>query len=379
MKNKILIVFGTRPEAIKLTPIIKGLEKKKKLFNVKICITGQHDTLLYPILDFFKINPHYNLKVMKNNQNLFYLTSKILDKISKVLDIEKPDFVMVHGDTTTTFVASLSSFYKQIKLLHIEAGLRTNNIYSPYPEEFNRFFASKLSFKHFSPTLENKKNLLKENIASKNIFVTGNTSIDTLKLTINSIKKSKIKNIKINSFLKKILKFNYNNDKFILFTVHRRENFGKGIINIFNAIKKISISNKNIHIIFPVHPNPNIRKISKKYLNNISNVHLIKPLNYEYFVYLLNKSYFVISDSGGLQEEAPFLSKPLIVLRDITERPAISKKQKSIIVGSNEKKIIYYAQKLINNKQYYKKMSYKNRDYGDGNATKKIIRAIENL
>lgn len=377
MKNKILIVFGTRPEAIKLVPIIHGLLKKKKKFNLRICITGQHNSLLYPILDFFKIKADYDMKVMKNNQNLSYLSSVILDNISKILEKEKPNYVMVHGDTTTTFVTALASFYKNIKLLHIEAGLRTNNISAPFPEEFNRLITSKIAYKHFAPTLENKKNLLNEQISSNKIYVTGNTSIDTLKLTINLIEKNTKLKKNIENFLNKKLNFNYVNEQFILLTVHRRENFGEGVVNIFKAIQNFAKNNKNLHIIFPVHPNPNVKKIANNFFGSEKNLHIIKPLNYEHFVFLLNKCFFVISDSGGIQEEAPFLGKPIIVLREKTERPALTKKQNSIIVGSNQKKIIYHSKKLIKNKNYYNNFSSKNFYFGDGKASDKIINIME--
>jgi len=379
MKKKILIVFGTRPEAIKMIPVINEIKKKTNIINLKICLTGQHTNLLHPILSFFNLKVNFDLKVMKKNQNLIDLTSVIMKKISFVLDKFKPNYVLVHGDTTTTFATSLSCFYKKINVMHVEAGLRTYNINSPFPEEFNRLITSKISIMHYAPTETNKKNLIKEGIDNNKIIVTGNTSIDAILLTKNLIKKSKFMKSQIILDLKNLLNFDFIKEKYILLTVHRRENFGNALINILKAIKEIANNNKNIHFIFPVHPNPNVKKIVYSKLPNIHNIHLIKPLEYQNFIFLLQKSLFVVSDSGGLQEEAPFLSKPVIVLRDFTERSEVINNKQALIVGSNIKKIIYYCEKLIKDKKYFLKMAKTNFIYGNGNASKIIVKNLTKL
>lgn len=378
MRKKVFIVIGTRPEAIKMVPIIAQLIKNKKFFETKICITQQHKELVNSILKFFNINPDFKLNIMRDNQDLSYITYSILNKINPILKDNKPDYAIVHGDTSTTFATALSCFYNKIKLIHIEAGLRTYNLSSPYPEEFNRQVVGKIAYTHFSPTLLNKKNLVKEGVSSKLIFVTGNTVIDTIKMTLDKIKKNKTLKEKIEKYYYKF-NINLNNKKIILITIHRRENFGKNLISILNAIIKITKKHPNYNLILPVHPNPNIKNIVFKYLVGFNNIYLINPLEYHYFVYLLDKSNIVISDSGGLQEEAPFLKKPLVILRKNSERPEAIRIGHSIKVGSDTKKIFAVVDRLILDKKYYNKFNKKCLIYGNGAAALQIVKKLKKL
>ena len=365
-KKKLLFVFGTRPEAIKIAPVIIEFLREKDLFDVVICSTGQHKEMLYQVVDFFDIKLDYNLNLMTKNQSLNLLSSKIMTSIKKVLDKEKPDYVFVHGDTTTTAFTSIAAFYNQIKICHIEAGLRTFNKYSPFPEEINRSITGKLADFHFAPTEKARKNLISEKIGKDSIYVTGNTVIDALlysKKTINRYKNQEIDQLK-----KKISK----DKKIILITGHRRENFGEGFENICNALIEIS-KNDNIQIIYPVHLNPNVKNIVNKMLSDIDNIHLIKPLDYPAFVWLMNKSYLILTDSGGVQEEAPSLGIPVLVMRNTTERPEGIEQGTAILVGTEKKKIISTTKKLLENKEFYKKFSLNTNPYGDGKAAKRIV------
>jgi UDP-N-acetylglucosamine 2-epimerase (non-hydrolysing) len=377
--KKILIVFGTRPEAIKMIPIIKELKKNSKYFNTKICVTAQHREMLDQVLELFNIVPDYDLNIMKDNQDLFDITSNILLKIRDVLNNFNPDIVLVHGDTTTTSIVSLASFYQKIKIGHIEAGLRTYNIYSPYPEEANRQITGVLANFHFAPTTTSKNNLLKENKKEETIIVTGNSVIDALFLVIEKINSDKsLKNKIINNLEEKSnLEESTLNSKFILVTGHRRENFGDGFINICNALKELAIQNPDINIIYPVHLNPNVREPVNNILHNIKNIKIIEPLDYLEFIYLMEKSYFIITDSGGIQEEAPSLGKPVLVMRDTTERPEALKAGTVKLVGTNREKIVKEAQKLLDNKDEYKKMSMAHNPYGDGKASQRVINFLK--
>jgi len=374
--KKILIVFGTRPEAIKMAPLIKEFEKYNSTFQMKVCVTAQHREMLDQVLELFEIKPDYDLNIMKQGQDLYGITSSVLLGMREVLEDFKPDVVFVHGDTTTTFSTSLAAFYKQIKVAHVEAGLRTNNIYSPWPEEANRQITGILANYHFAPTQTAKENLLKENKKEENIIVTGNTVIDALFLVLEKIKKDKNLESKIvNNLNKQITNFKslISNNKFILVTGHRRENFGEGFINICKALKTIAQNNPELHIVYPVHLNPNVQKPVFKLLSNIENIHLIEPLQYEEFVYMMNESYFIITDSGGVQEEAPSLGKPVLVMRDTTERPEAIKAGTVKLVRTNKETIIKEAQKLIDDKITYEKMSKAHNPYGDGKACEKIV------
>ena len=365
-KKKLLFVFGTRPEAIKIAPVIVEFLREKDLFDVVICSTGQHKEMLYQVVDFFDIKLDYNLNLMTKNQSLNLLSSKIMTSIKKVLDKEKPDYVFVHGDTTTTAFTSIAAFYNQIKICHIEAGLRTFNKYSPFPEEINRSITGKLADFHFAPTEKARKNLISEKIGKDSIYVTGNTVIDALLYSKKII--NRYKNQEIDQLKKKISK----DKKIILITGHRRENFGEGFENICNALIEIS-KNDNIQIIYPVHLNPNVKNIVNKMLSDIDNIHLIKPLDYPAFVWLMNKSYLILTDSGGVQEEAPSLGIPVLVMRNTTERPEGIEQGTAILVGTEKKKIISTTKKLLENKEFYKKFSLNTNPYGDGKAAKKIV------
>ncbi len=371
-KLNILIVIGTRPEAIKMAPVIINLKKNKK-FKVKLCITAQHRKMLDDVLNFFRLKPDFDLNIMKKNQSLFILTSNILLEFEKVLNIFKPHIALVHGDTTTTMAISLACFYKKVSLAHVEAGLRTGNIYSPWPEEANRKITDILSVIHFAPVKSSKLNLLKENIGTTYIKQVGNTVIDALQVAIKKINKNKVlrKNLDTKyDFLKK--------DKFILVTAHRRENFGKGIKEICKSLIKLSLL-KKIKIVYPVHLNPNIKEIVYRMLKNKKNIYLIDPVDYPSMIYLMSKSYMIITDSGGIQEEAPSLNKPLVIVRDFTERPEILYLGGGVLAKRNNEDIYNKVKKILENKNMYKKMSSIKNPYGDGKASKRIIKQLSNF
>ena len=373
--KKILLVFGTRPEAIKMAPLIKELQKNNEYFETKICVTAQHREMLDQVLELFEIIPDYDLNLMKPGQDLYDITSNVLLGMKNILEDFKPDIVLVHGDTTTTSATALSAFYQKIKVGHVEAGLRTRDIYSPWPEEANRQITGILANYHFAPTKTSKENLLKENKDANSIVVTGNTVIDALFLALEKIKTNKDLEKKIKKKIDSLInnsKFKIQNSKFILVTGHRRENFGQGFINICEALKEIATKNPNFDIIYPVHLNPNVQKPVKELLSDIENIHLIEPLQYEEFIYLMDKSYFIITDSGGVQEEAPSLGKPVLVMRDTTERPEALKAGTVKLVGTDRDKIIKEANILIHNKEQYDKMSNSHNPYGDGKACQKI-------
>jgi UDP-N-acetylglucosamine 2-epimerase (non-hydrolysing) len=368
--KKNLIIFGTRPEAIKMAPLIIEFNKKKNYFETKVCVTGQHREMLDQVLSFFKIKPDYDLNLMRPNQSLYSLTIDILNGLKSILDDFKPDYVYVHGDTTTSMVSSLAAFYSGAKVCHIEAGLRTHNKYSPFPEELNRQITGRIADFHFAPTIQSKLNLLKENINESSIVVTGNTVIDALlesSARINTIENSEIENLKtIVNPLKKL----------ILVTGHRRENHGQGFINICEALKKIALDNDNVQIIYPVHLNPNVTKPVYQILSGINSIHLIDPIAYPAFVWLMNQSYLIITDSGGVQEEAPSIGKPVLVMRDTTERPEAIEAGTVILVGTDNKKIVKECNDLLLNSERYQKMSASHNPYGDGNACKRIVEHI---
>jgi UDP-N-acetylglucosamine 2-epimerase (non-hydrolysing) len=373
--KKILVIFGTRPEAIKMAPLVKELQTNSN-FIAKICITAQHREMLDQVLEIFDITPDYDLNIMQPNQNLYDITSNILLKIKPVLVEFNPDLVLVHGDTTTTSIVSIAAFYQKIKIGHIEAGLRTDDLYSPWPEEANRQITGVLAHYHFAPTQLSKHNLIKENKDDKNIIITGNTVIDALFLMLDKINNDKpLKNtilLNINKYYK------IDNDrKFILITGHRRENFGDGFISICNALKEIANNNKDIDIVYPVHLNPNVRKPVLDILGNIENVYLIEPMQYQEFLYLMSKCYFIITDSGGIQEEAPSLGKPVLVMRNTTERPEAVDAGTVKLVGTDKGIIVKESQNLIDNQDDYNKMSKSHNPYGDGKACEKIIKFIE--
>ena len=380
--KKILIVFGTRPEAIKMAPLVKEFQKYINMFETKVCVTAQHREMLDQVLDLFEITPDYDLDIMKPGQDLYDVTSNVLLGMKGVLMEFEPDLVFVHGDTSTTFTTALAAFYQQIKVAHVEAGLRTGDIYSPWPEEANRQLTAQLTAYHFAPTETSKANLLKENVKEDNISVTGNTVIDALFLALEKIKNSKDLELEIIYSINKLLPAHYQlstinhqpeDHMLILVTGHRRENHGQGFINICKALKAIAENNQDIHIVYPVHLNPNVQKPVKELLSGIENIHLIKPLQYEQFIYMMEQSYFIITDSGGVQEEAPSLGKPVLVMRDTTERPEALEAGTVKLVGTDTELIVREAQKLLDDKAAYERMSKASNPYGDGEACQKIL------
>lgn len=377
--KKVLIVFGTRPEAIKMAPLVKEFEKNKAHFDLKVCVTAQHREMLDQVLSMFEIEPNYDLNIMSPGQDLYDVTSNVLLGMKSVLSEFQPDVVLVHGDTTTTSAASLAAFYQKIAIGHVEAGLRTGNLYSPWPEEANRQMTGVLANYHFAPTETSRHNLLIENKAANNILVTGNTVIDALFLALAKIEESEELKQKIYEGFQKFNLDPNRLEKIILVTGHRRENFGQGFINICEALKELALKNTDIDIVYPVHLNPNVQKPVKEILSNVSNVHLIDPLEYESFIYLMNQSYFIITDSGGVQEEAPSLGKPVLVMRDTTERPEAVEAGTVKLVGTDSQKIIDEAQKLLDNAQEYEVMSQAHNPYGDGQASQRIVHFIKEV
>lgn len=376
MKKKILIVFGTRPEAIKMAPLVKAFEAQKEHFYLKVCVTAQHREMLDQVLDLFEIEPAYDLDIMKPGQDLYDVTSNVLLGMKSVLADFKPDVVFVHGDTTTTSATSLSAFYQQIKVAHVEAGLRTDDIYSPWPEEANRQITGVLSNYHFAPTSTSEANLLRENKDASNILVTGNTVIDALYLALDKIKNNDALKLSIVKTIETEINdknFSVDASKFILVTGHRRENHGQGFINICTALKEIAIQNPDVSIIYPVHLNPNVQKPVMELLSDVPNIYLIAPMQYESFIYLMDKSYFIITDSGGVQEEAPSLGKPVLVMRDTTERPEALEAGTVKLVGTDTALIIKEATALLTNDEAYELMSKAHNPYGDGKACEKIV------
>lgn len=377
--KKILIIFGTRPEAIKMAPLVKACHMEKT-FEVKVCVTAQHREMLDQVLDLFEIHPDFDLNIMKSGQDLYDVTSSVLLGLKEILHNFKPDLVLVHGDTTTTLSAGLAAFYQQIKVGHIEAGLRTGDIYSPWPEEGNRQMTSDITTYHFAPTKTSKENLLKENIKEESIVVTGNTVIDALLMALEKIKNNLSLEKEILDSIQSSIKsssFDIKHSKFILVTGHRRENHGQGFIDICSALKEIALKNRGLHIVYPVHLNPNVQKPVKELLSNIDNIHLIKPLQYEQFIYLMDRSFFIITDSGGVQEEAPSLGKPVLVMRNTTERPEALDAGTVKLVGTDKELIVKEAQELISNQVSYEKMSKAHNPYGDGHACERIINYIK--
>ncbi|WP_136482681.1 non-hydrolyzing UDP-N-acetylglucosamine 2-epimerase [Cognatitamlana onchidii] len=374
MKKKNLLIFGTRPEAIKMAPLIKEFQRFPNKFDTKVCITAQHREMLDQVLSFFEITADYDLDLMKPNQNLYSLTAEIIQGLKVVLEEFNPDFVYVHGDTTTTMAASIAAFYSGSKVCHIEAGLRTFNKRSPFPEEVNRSITGVVSDYHFAPTITSKKNLLKENIKDDLILVTGNTVIDALKFSTNKVSSEDYSDEEVDG-LKTILDLS---KRIILVTGHRRENHGDGFVNICHALKDIAQANQDVEIVYPVHLNPNVQKPVYKLLGEVSNIKLISPLSYPAFVWLMNKSYLIITDSGGVQEEAPSLGKPVLVMRNTTERPEAVDAGTVLLVGTNTEKIVKETNRLLSNKSY-NSMSRLHNPYGNGMACKRIVEFITKL
>lgn len=382
--KKIMLVFGTRPEAIKMAPLVKEFQKYPDLFETIVCVTGQHREMLDQVLDIFDIKPDFDLNIMKPGQDLYDVTSRVLLGMREVLKESNPDVVLVHGDTTTSTAAAMAAFYQQIPVGHVEAGLRTHNIYSPWPEEMNRQITGRIAQYHFSPTQLSHDNLIAEGISSAKIAITGNTVIDALYWVVDKIKN----NDTLKSELAKIL-YNAGYDtsrldsgrRMVLITGHRRENFGDGFINMCRAIKTLTEQYPNVDFIYPMHLNPNVRKpiheVFGESLNNLGNMFFIEPLEYLSFVYLMEKADIVLTDSGGIQEEAPGLGKPVLVMRDTTERPEALSAGTVKLVGTDYDKIISEVSSLLNNKEAYDSMSKAINPYGDGKACKRIINVLK--
>ena len=368
--KKVLFVFGTRPEAIKMVPLIKEMKQRPESFDVKVSVTGQHKEMLYQVLDFFSVKPDYDLEVMRPNQTLFGVTAAIFSKLEPVVDEVNPDIILVQGDTTSVLVGAIGAFYKQVKIGHLEAGLRSGDMHSPFPEEMNRVLVSRITDYNFTPTERASSALLAENTPSEKIYKVGNTVIDALLLGIDIVKKDDDKYMsyfKDIDFTKRI----------VLVTGHRRESFGGGFESMCSAIKKLAENNPDIEIVYPVHLNPNVRKTVNEVLSDIDNVHLIDPLDYPYLIWLMEKSYIVLTDSGGIQEEAPTLGKPVLVMRDVTERQEGVDAGTAMLVGTDGNVIYKEAQKLLDDENAYSKMANAINPYGDGTTSRQIADILE--
>lgn len=370
--KKVLFIFGTRPEAIKMAPLAQ-LMVENSCFESKVCVTGQHREMLDQVLELFEIKPDYDLNVMKAGQTLTDINCAILQELRPVLKDFKPDYVLVQGDTTTTFSSSLAAYYQKIKIVHVEAGLRTNNIYSPWPEEGNRKLTSTLANIHFAPTETSKLNLLKEGIDSDKIFVTGNTVIDALLKVINKLEKDEL----LLSKLEDDFSFLDQNKRLVLITGHRRESFGAGFESICKAISIAAINFPEVQFLYPMHLNPNVREPVNRLLKGLANVFLIGAQDYLPFVYLMNKAYIILTDSGGVQEEAPSLGKPVLVMRETTERPEAIEAGTVKLVGTDDEKIVSELSLLLTDEDAYKKISFSHNPYGDGFACQRIINALK--
>lgn len=381
--KKIMLVFGTRPEAIKMAPLVKEFEKYPNDFQTIVCVTGQHREMLDQVLNLFEIKPHYDLNIMKQGQDLYDVTARVLVGLRDVLKEAQPDVVLVHGDTTTSTAAALAAFYQQIPVGHVEAGLRTHNIYSPWPEEMNRLITGRIATYHFSPTQLSRQNLLNENVSDESIVVTGNSVIDALYWVVDKIKNDEALNHELRELLRNVgydVNRLNNGRKLVLITGHRRENFGDGFINMCTAIKNLTKKYPDVDFVYPMHLNPNVRKpiheVFGEDLSNLGNMFFIEPLEYLSFVYLMEKSTIVLTDSGGIQEEAPGLGKPVLVMRDTTERPEALEAGTVKLVGTNYDKIVTEVSTLLEDESYYKKMSQAVNPYGDGLACSRIVDAL---
>ena len=368
--KKVLLIFGTRPEAIKMAPLVKEFQKNTSDFETRVCVTAQHREMLDQVLDFFEIIPDYDLDLMKPGQNLYSLTALIIESLKSILEEYIPDYVFVHGDTTTTMASSIASFYSGAKVCHVEAGLRTFNKLSPFPEEINRQLTGRICNFHFAPTPTSRENLLKENIGNDTILITGNTVIDALLESVSRVEN--LTNPTVNSIKSELDE----GQEVVLVTGHRRENHGDGFERICLALREIAEKKPKIKIIYPVHLNPKVQEPVKKHLSGLENVMLIDPLSYPDFIWLMNRSKIIITDSGGVQEEAPSLGKPVLVLRDTTERPEAVDAGTVLLVGTNKELIVNEAIDLLENEVRFKTMSELHNPYGDGNACKRIVEFI---
>ena len=384
--KKIMLVFGTRPEAIKMAPLVKEFQKHPETFQTIVCVTGQHREMLDQVLHLFDIKPDYDLNIMKQGQDLYDVTSRVLLGMRDVLKEANPDVVLVHGDTTTSTASALAAFYQQIPVGHVEAGLRTHDIYSPWPEEMNRLITGRIATYHFSPTALSKQNLLDEGINEESITVTGNTVIDALYMVVDKIKSDKQLGEELETLLREsgydVNRLN-GTRKLVLITGHRRENFGEGFISMCRAIKALTEKYPNVDFVYPMHLNPNVRKpiheVFGEDLSDLDNMFFIEPLEYLSFVYLMEKSTIVLTDSGGIQEEAPGLGKPVLVMRDTTERPEALEAGTVKLVGTDYDKIVNEVSALLDDMDYYDRMSKAVNPYGDGLACERIIRKVDDF
>jgi UDP-N-acetylglucosamine 2-epimerase (non-hydrolysing) len=377
--KKILLVFGTRPEAIKMAPLYHALKRCPEEFATQLCVTAQHRQMLDQVLRVFDITPDIDLNLMKQGQDLFDVTASVLLGMRDVLREHKPDALLVHGDTTTSLAAAMAGFYQGVPVGHVEAGLRTHDVFAPFPEEFNRQVTSKVARWHFAPTDFSRQNLLNEYVDEKCISVTGNTVIDALFWVLDRIEAVPQRRAAICNFLDAQLSFDWTSQRFVLITGHRRENFGDGFLQICHALRELAARFPDIHFIYPVHLNPNVQEPVKAILTGLSNVHLIAPMDYEPFVYLLKYSHLVLTDSGGIQEEAPSLGKPVLVMRDVTERPEAVNAGTVRLVGANRERIIASVAELLEDANSYKAMARAHNPYGDGKACERIISVLRTI
>ena len=380
--KKVMLIFGTRPEAIKMAPLVKAFQARADQFETIVTVTGQHRQMLDQVLDLFEITPDYDLDIMKPGQDLFDVTSRVLTGMRDVLDRAKPDLVLVHGDTSTSTAAALAAFYRQIPVGHVEAGLRTGDIYSPWPEEMNRLITSRIAALNFSPTEQARQNLLRENVAPEKITVTGNTVIDALQMVVDKIENTPGLEDEVKRKIKDSgydLGLQDSGRRLILITGHRRENFGNGFMRICHAIRELAAKYPDVDLLYPMHLNPNVRKpIAEVFSGNTpANVHFIEPLEYLPFVYLQKRSYLILTDSGGIQEEAPSLGKPVLVMREVTERPEALEAGTIRLVGTDDRKIVDEASRFLDDAAYYHANSLIANPYGDGKACARIIDFIK--
>lgn len=376
--RKVMLVFGTRPEAIKMAPLYHALRESSD-FQTTVCVTAQHRQMLDQVLKVFELSPDIDLDLMKPGQDLFDVTASVLLGMREVFRQHRPDVVLVHGDTTTTLATAMSAFYAGVPVGHVEAGLRTHDVYAPFPEEFNRQVASKVTRWHFAPTPLSKQNLLAEQVPDEYVTVTGNTVIDALLWVLDRIEANPERRSAIVNFLSERLSFNWRETPFVLITGHRRENFGDGFLQICEGIKDLASRYPTVHFVYPVHLNPNVQQPVKEILDGLDNVHLVEPLDYEPFVFLLKHSHIVLTDSGGIQEEAPSLGKPVLVMRDVTERPEAIDAGTVRLVGANRQRIVENICELLDNEESYRSMSRAHNPYGDGKACARIIEVLRKI
>ncbi len=378
-KRKIILVFGTRPEAIKMAPLYHALKQCADEFDTQVCVTAQHRQMLDQVLNVFDITPDIDLNLMKQDQDLFDVTASVLLGMRGVLREHRPDVLLVHGDTTTTLASAMAGFYQGVSVGHVEAGLRTHDLFAPYPEEFNRQVATKATRWHFAPTDLSRQNLLAEHVLEGNITVTGNTVIDALFWVLGRLETNAERQAAIADFLGGQLPFDWTSQRFVLITGHRRENFGDGFLQICRGLGELAARYSDVHFVYPVHLNPNVQNPVNELLAGLPNVHLIAPMDYEPFVYLLQHSYVVLTDSGGIQEEAPSLGKPVLVMRDVTERPEAVDAGTVRLVGANRQRIVANVAELLDNETSYNVMARAHNPYGDGHACERIVSVLRKI